>query len=157
MDFKAIPLMTMKMHEINELLDQLDGSGSAQEFAAVKQLRELNNFPRLLLDRYKSSKNWKARSSCVYHAIRYAKNNNDAFQIGLAAINDRSKIVRYRAFMLLAYSLNKKALADLQKVLDTSNDETTKGDALAAIDAIRNQNHHYFVDRDHSGLTTMNF
>jgi hypothetical protein len=58
--------------------------------------------------------------------------------------------VRYRACGLLAYSLRADALPELEPLLG-HRDQRTVEDARAAIDAIRSHNHHFFVDRGHSG------
>jgi len=51
--------------------------------------------------------------------------------------------------MLLAFSQNEAALPTLRESL-SHPDEGTRGDVVAAIDAIESRNHHYFVDREHS-------
>lgn len=138
------------------LLDQLNGSGSDNEFRAIEELRTLGEeLPKFLLVKYRDSKKWQTRSSCVYHAIRYSRDVYDAFELGVEALADRSKVVRYRACMLLAYSLRDEALPHLRKLADNSKDIASAQDALAAIDAISHKNHNYFVDRDHSGKMTL--
>ena len=64
---------------------------------------------------------------------------------------DKAKGVRYRGAMLLAYSLRKDVLPQLRAALETLADGPGAGDLAAAIDAIENENHNYFVDRTHSG------
>jgi hypothetical protein len=71
--------------------------------------------------------------------------------LGYAAIVDKAKGVRYRGAMLLAYSLRKDALSPLRSALDTLAGGPGADDLAAAIDAIENENHNYFVDRTHSG------
>ena len=143
-------------HGIEQLLDRLDGTGSDDEWSAALELRTRlgKDLPDLLLSRYRHAKKWATRSSCVYHAIRYANDSDAAVELALLAINDRAKVVRYRACMLVACSQRKDLLPRLRRLLtDVEND--TKADLLAAIDAIESQNHNYFVDRDHSGMTTL--
>jgi len=139
-----------------ELLNDLDGSGSDKEFYAINELRKLGNeLPKLLLERYRTARKWQVRSSCVYHSIRYARSSNDAVELGVLALSDKSQKVRYRACMLLAYSLDKSVLSTLMKIeCITSHDETLL-DIRAVIDAIENQNSDYFVDRDHTGNVTL--
>lgn len=137
------------------LLDNIDGSGSDQEYTAIAELRKLGDeLPTLLLKKYKSSRKWQVRSSCVYHSIRYSRSVQDAVQLGLEALSDKSKVVRYRACMLLAYSLRKEAIPYLEE-LKKSSDSETLSNANAAIDAIIHQNSNYFIDRDHSGKMTL--
>lgn len=85
----------MDKKKINQLLAQLDGSGSDKEFDAVQELRKLGKrFPKILLEQYRISNKWSTRSSCVYHAFRYARNIEDAVQLGIEGLSDRSKVVR---------------------------------------------------------------
>jgi hypothetical protein len=145
-----------KDKRITELLDQLDGSGSDTEYEAIYELRKLgNSLPSLLLGKFRSSKKWQVRSSCVYHAIRYARSSSDSVQLGLEALSDRSYVVRYRACMLLAYSLNRDALPSLRMAAEKSTHAETICDIRAAIDALENSNSDYFVDRDHTGNMTL--
>jgi hypothetical protein len=137
------------------LLDHLDGSGSDAEWIAVERLRERDDLPHLLLERFRSSRAWKTRSSCVYHAVRYAPRSDDAIALGKEAIADRSKVVRYRGCMLLAYSQKREALLPLKEVLEKTQDAEGRADLLAAIDAIESGNHNFFVDREHSGKVTL--
>lgn len=148
----------MDVKTLEDLLNSLDGSGSDQEFQAVHELRKLGDIlPSLLLKQYRSSKKWQARCSCVYHSIRYSRRVDDSVRLGIEALSDKSKVVRYRACMLLAYSLNKEAIPALRELELRENDKKTREDAHAAIEAIENQNADYFVDRDHSGKVSLNF
>jgi HEAT repeat protein len=142
--------------DFTELLEKLDGSGSDNEFNAVHELRKLGDeFPKLLLEKYRSSKKWRVRSSCVYHAIRYSRTVSDAVKLGVEALSDKSHAVRYRACMLLAYSLDQNALPNLKEARGKTTHQETSQDIRATIDAIENQNSNYFVDRDHSGKMTL--
>lgn len=139
----------MKTSEISECLNYLDGRGSDQEYRAITRLKESGiDLPSLLSKKYSESKKWGERASCVHHSIKYAKDSEDAYRLGIKALGDKSKVVRYRACMLLAVAQNTDALSHLEKLL---GDNSLKEDAVAAIDAIKNKNHNYFVDRDHSG------
>jgi hypothetical protein len=106
-----------------------------------------------LLEKYKRSSKLGQRASCVYHATKYAKVNVAAYQLGLEALRDKSKVVRYRACLLLAVAQRPEAIPSL-KALVISN--LSREDALAAIDAIEHRNQHYFADREHSGKVTLN-
>jgi len=137
------------------LVAQLDGSGSAREWAAIQELKKLDHFPRLLLERLRVASSWKVRASCVYHATPYARGDHDAFQLGVEAIFDKSRVVRYRACTLLAYAQNRDALGALKLALERFPQPKDADDFLAAIDAIESGNHDFFVDRDHSGQVTL--
>lgn len=144
----------MKLPNIEAELNKLDGRGSDDEYGAVKVLSTLGDkFPELLLKKYRISKKWGERASCVYHSIKYAKKNNDSFQLGIEATQDKSKNVRYRACMLLAVVQKEEAITKLELLL---KDIGSADDAAAAIDAIKNKNHHYFADRDRSGMVKLN-
>jgi hypothetical protein len=103
-----------------------------------------------LSEAYPQFKKWQGRVSLVFHSIRFARVSEDAFQLGISALADKSTMVRYRACCLLAYSLRRDALPHLQ-VATRHSDKKTAEDAAAAIDAIKSKNHHFFIDRNHSG------
>ncbi|MBK8255999.1 MAG: hypothetical protein IPK82_25445 [Polyangiaceae bacterium] len=146
----------MDSAERNSLLQQLDGSGSDLEWTAVYKLRELGSeFATLLRERYRSTKTWKARAGCLFHAARYARVSEDAFQLGVEALSDKSKPVRYQAALLLAYSQREDALPALRAAVSKVESDTGAADLRAAIDAIESRNHHYFVDRNHTGKITL--
>jgi hypothetical protein len=146
----------MDKSKLEFLLEKLNGSGSDEEYQAVNELRKLGNeFPVYLLRKYRDSKKWKERSSCVHNSTRYAKESPQALELGLEALSDKSKHVRYLACLLLAWSLKKEVLPHLRARLVEETDDETLKDLKAAIDAIENQNSNYFVDRDHSGMVTL--
>lgn len=145
----------MDVKRISTLMRKIDGSGSSGEWAAVQELRTLGaQFPHLLLERYRAAKAWKVRRSCVYHALRYARESEDAVALGREALHDRSRPVRFRACELLAYSLREDVLVDLKGALAPMGNGPEAEDVRAAIDAIESRNHNHFVDRDHSGKMT---
>jgi len=103
-----------------------------------------------LTDFYSSCKKWQGRASLVFHCIRFARDSDEAFLLGVQALQDKSTVVRYRACSLLAYSLRKDALQHLAPLLRHS-DPKTQADAKAAIEAVSSKSHHLFVDRTRSG------
>lgn len=144
-------------NEISILLNLLDGSGSDAEYKAIVELKKLGNkLPSLLSEKYKQSKKWGQRASCLYHSIRYARDVDDAVKLGVVALRDKSKVVRYRACMLLAYSLKQEVIPALEQAKTLADSEETLNDINAAIDAIKHQNSNYFVDRSHSGKIMFN-
>lgn len=145
----------MDTKHIQELMSCIDGSGSDREWEAVEKLRSMElDFPKILRAAFHASQTWKVRSACVYHAIRYARESEDAVALGLAAITDKAKGVRYRGAMLLAYSQRQDTLPALRAAHQAFATAAGAGDLEAAIDAIESQNHHYFLDRGHTGTTT---
>ena len=150
----AVQRKNMDTIEIEKYLKLLDGRGSDKEIEAARVLSSLGmDFPRLLLNKYLISKKWRERASCLYHASRYAISSSFAFELGIIALGDRSKVVRYEACLLLALAQNPEALKPLENLL---TDDDSSEDARAAIEAIEQKNHHLFVDREHSGMVTLN-
>jgi len=140
-----------------DLLDLVDGSGSDKEYEALEKLKEVpEELPALLLQKYQKAKKAKERSACVHNATRYAKDSQAAFELGILALKDKSKHTRHLACLLLAWSLREDALESLHGAEESFIDDETLEDIRAAIDAIENQNSNYFVDRDHSGMMTLN-
>ncbi len=139
--------------DIEHLVAALDTASTSQEEATWVQLKPLGrDVVPYLASFYPRAKTWQGRLSLVFHSIRYARESEAAFQLGLAALGDRSTMVRYRACGLCAYSLRADALPALNALL-SHKDSRTAQDAAAAIDAIEQKNHHLFVDRTHSGRT----
>jgi len=137
--------------QIKALVRQLDTKDRAVEESAWAQLRPLGAaVVQYLAEFYPNAKKLEGRRAIMFHAIRYARTSEAAFQLGVAGLTDRASIVRYRACGVLAYSLRRDALPHLEALL-THHDPKTAEDARAAIDAINRKNHHYFVDRDHAG------
>jgi hypothetical protein len=140
----------MSPDEIREKISRLQAANVRDEEEAWNELRPLGiRVVPYLLEAYPGFRKWSGRVSLVYHSIRYARKSEEAFQLGLEAINDRATLVRHRACSLLAYSLRREAIAYLTPLMSHSDDKTAE-DAAAAIDAIENQNHHYFIDREHT-------
>lgn len=140
--------------DIKEKLALLEGRGSDAEYDAAKALSVLGlEFPKLLLAKYRNSKKWGERLSCVYHASKYALASEDAYELAIEALADKSKKVRYQACLLLAVAQRSTALEPLATLL---SDRESSEDAKAAIDAIKHRDHNYFADRDHSGMVKLN-
>jgi hypothetical protein len=149
----------MNEDEIERLLNLLDGKGSNQEYDAIEEIRKISGdrFPYYLHMKYRKSKRMAQRASCVFFASGYARSSEDAFQLGLEALHDKSQVVRYRACGLLAFAQNLRAMPFLRLALEKfESHQVTRADVSAAIDAIENKNHHYFHDRKHSGMVTWN-
>jgi hypothetical protein len=137
--------------DIRARVARLDTRNGSDAETAWSELRPLGNaVVPYLVEAYRRAKRGEMRVVLVFHAIRFARTSDDAVALGLAALKDRATLVRHRACGLLAYSLRREVLPALRDLL-THPDARTVDDAKAAIDAIERQNHHYFVDRDHSG------
>ena len=141
----------MTPDEIRRKVASLDATDWRVDEAVWPQLEPLGVLVvPYLQDAYPTFRKWLGRQVLVHHSIKFARESENAFQLGLMALNDRSIAVIYSACMLLAYSLRDDAIEPLKNVLK-HKDQRAAGDAKAAIDAIRHQNHHYFKDRCHSG------
>lgn len=144
----------MPEKEIASLVEKL---GGPEEHSAVKRIRELSGgFSNVALRVYREASRYQVRAACVFYSMsEAAANNEDAFTLGIEAIKDRSKIVRSRACQLLSFALKQEAIPYLRSALADPQLKASTEDFDAAIDAIVHQNHHYFVDREHSGMVKM--
>jgi len=142
--------------EIEALLNDLDGRGSDREWKAVKQLRGLRELPEHLLRHYRRSRRFGARAACVYHCTPFAASNQSALTLGILALEDKSKIVRYRAALLLAIAQKTEAIPALEAMRQRRQSNESADDAAAAITAIRTKNPNRFVDRENSGMLKLN-
>lgn len=145
----------MNQPDIINLVSKLDTpelSLQDQAWAEIKQLNLDIKLVPFLKEAYPTFKTWQGRAWLLHLAIRYARESEEATQLGIEALEDQSKVVRYRACSLLAYSLKTEALPHLEKLLDSSENQTRE-DAAAAINAIKSQNHNLFIDRTNSGKT----
>lgn len=137
--------------EIRRLVDQLDTSRLEDEQNAWMQLRLLGDaVVPYLEEAYPAKSKWQGRLSLVFHAIPYARTSEAAVRLGVAALGDRSYVVRWRACGLLAYSQRRDTLPALTALLRHSDNRTVE-DAKAAVAAIKEGNHHLFVDRQRTG------
>jgi hypothetical protein len=147
---EAIGDSELSESEIRRLVGEIAADDPSAE-AAWESLRVLGAaVPPYLLEAYPKAKRWQGRTALVFHAIRFARVSEAAYALGQQALGDKSYMVRYRACMVLAYSLRTDAVPALAVLLQHA-DARTREDAARALDAIRHQNHHYFVDTPHSG------
>jgi hypothetical protein len=141
---------------LKTLLSAIDGAGSDEEYAAIRQLRieTGEDFPKLMLGHYNCSKIRGVRAACIFFSFPYARLSPYAKKMGIKGISDSSKVVRYRAFQLLAYSQDKNLLNEMERLRPSIAKESLP-DFDAAVDAISNQNQNYFKDREHTGKIFM--
>ncbi len=102
------------------------------------------------LDAYPELRNANGRMALVYTAMKFARHHDRAVELGRRALADRAYVVRYYACMLLAYSGRPDTLPDLEHLV-ANGDARSSADAKAAITAIREGNHHLFLDRSGTG------
>jgi hypothetical protein len=108
------------------------------------------DLPVLLAEAFHQIRRSEGRASILRYLGKFSRTNEAVFQVGLTATQDRSWGVRHYACAMLAYSLRTAALPALSLLLKHS-DRRTVEDAKAAIDAIKNRNHNFFHDRNHTG------
>jgi len=144
--------------DISMLVERLGSTvGTREEEQVWELLRPLGaKVLPFFLDAYPRTRKWQGRVSFIYHALKYARADPLASKLAKVALWDKSRLVRYRACMLIACALDRSALPLLGQ-LSAHPDAATVEDARAAIDAIEHSNHHYFVDRHHSGRVELNF
>lgn len=141
----------MSEDKLRRALSLLSGPSLYVNLDGIRQLEGLGeDVPKTLLKHYRQSRGWRARLSCVYFAVPYARTNDDVAKLGIEALNDKPRKVRYRACSLLAYSLREDVLTYLRSMLN-HDDSITVADVRAAIECIEAKNHHWFMDRGHTG------
>jgi hypothetical protein len=107
---------------IQALVRELDVGRCRDEEQAWEQLRTLGEsiVPHLEAA-FPKPRRWQGRVSLVFHSIPFARSSESAPRLGLAALQDRSFMVRHRACGLLAYSLERKALPALEALQPTGH------------------------------------
>ena len=124
---------------VHEHLAYLDGRSSEDMHEAIATLEALGvDIPGLMIKKYKISRRWADRASCVYHCIKYARTHEDAYQVGITALQDKSRAVRHKACLLLSAAQKKEAIEHLEQLL---SDKTSRNDAVAAIDVLSKLKH----------------
>lgn len=106
----------------------------------------------LLIEAYPRIRRGEGRAAILSWLTRYARSRPPVIALAQAALEDRAYLVRERACSILAYSLSADVLPQLALMQDHP-DARTRADVAAAMDAISCGNHHFFVDRGHTGST----
>lgn len=138
--------------EIVAIYSQTKGSDVGQAEHRLFQKFGLEPLIPLLASAFPLVRRCDGRASILFSLPRFARRRQDVVSLALLALADRSYIVRESACSVLAYSLRPDVIPHLMSMQGHA-DLKTRAAATAAIDAISNQNHHYFVDRKHSGST----
>ena len=140
----------MDGEEIRVLVKSLDNTSFDAQEDPWSKLRPLGEaVVPFLVEQYPTFRRWQGRVALVYHSMSYARTREDAYQLGLLALEDKSSAVRFWAVSLLAYSLRKEALPALKAA--AKKEPKVRDDIRAAIVAIKKQNHHLFKDRGRTG------
>lgn len=126
---------------IRALLARRDTSGSFEQIEIANDLNALagDELPRFIdeLFNYKAARCWDQRVGLILLCGPYAPVSEVAISIGLRAVRDRSKRVRFRALEMLAFSQRKSVARRLGALrLRIPKDSHGQLDAaLAAIEA----------------------
>lgn len=106
----------------------------------------------LLIGTFPQVRSGYGRHSILFGLLRFSRQRQDVVDLAIGALRDRAYLVRTEACAALAYSLRCDAIQHLSS-LQHHKDPKTRADAAAAVDAINHKNHHYYVDRAHTGST----
>ena len=138
--------------EIVSTYDQRRASNIGQAEQLLFQRHGLELLLPLLIEAYTRIRRGEGRAAILSWLIRCARSHPPVVALAQAALEDRAYLVRERACAVLAYSLRADVLPRLA-LMQQHPDARTRADIAAAMDAISCRNHHYFVDREHTGST----
>jgi len=136
--------------QVVALYSHANGSDFGQAESALFQTYGLERLIPLLVESFPQVRYYQGRASILFWLTRYARDRQDVVNLAMSALEDRSYLVREAACSVLAYSLRPDAISYLA-ALEKSKDAKTRADAAAAVDAISHKNHHYYLDRGHTG------
>lgn len=138
--------------EVVAIYDRMKGGELAQAELALFKRYGLENLIPILAVTYPKIRRCEGRSRILFWLPRYARRREEVVLLARSALGDRAYLVRNYACDILAYSLRQDVIPDLEALLVHPHPET-RADAAAAIDAIKSKNHHYSLDREHTGST----
>lgn len=145
--------MTRPVPTDAELLSLLDCSTESETSGNFIRLERKYGVEALVpsLERiFPQIRRYGGRMNILFRLISYSRDRPSVVALARKAFDDKSRIIRHHACAALAYALDKNSVPALEKLLNHS-DAQTRNHAEAAIDAIQSGNHHYFVDRKHTG------
>ncbi|HET7307125.1 MAG TPA: hypothetical protein VFK24_04840 [Gammaproteobacteria bacterium] len=145
----------MQLPSIDELVaiySQSRASDIGQSENRLFQSYGLEPLIPLLVEAYPHIRRSAGRASILFWLVRFARTHPAVVSLATSALSDRAYLVREYACSILAYSLRREVLPQLTS-LQAHPDQRTRAAAAAAVDAISHNNHHYFVDREHTGNT----
>ena len=141
---------TPTLEEVVTALDQRLASVAGGNEILLQRTYGLDALAPLYAEALRHIRQAPGRIHAIYWLTRYAREDPRIVDAGLHCLNDRSRLVRKEACGILAYSLRRDLIPHLQPLLK-HRDPKTRAHAAAAIDAIEHQNHHYFLDTEHTG------
>jgi hypothetical protein len=110
--------------EISKLVAAMDTPSAQEEEQAWIKLKPLGAavLP-YFVHQYPKMRKWQGRVSILFHSIKYARQHDEVVQLAITALSDKANMVRYRACMVLAYSLRKDTISALEAQLNHSDRE----------------------------------
>jgi len=145
----------MPLPSIDELVaiySQSRASDIGQSESRLFQTYGLKPLVSLLVEAFPRIRRSSGRASILFWLVRFARTHPAVVSLATSALSDRAHLVREYACSILAYSLRRDVLPQLA-LLHAHPDQKTRAAVAAAVDAISHGNHHYFVDRGHTGNT----
>ena len=142
--------MPPTVSEVLEKLDQRSESEAGGNDLRLKKKYGLKKLVSVYVEAFPQIKNWAGRMHIMYSLPQFARSDKQVVEVARFGLNDRSRIVRYYACQVLAYSLDRESIPFLEAILDHA-DEKTRGYAADAIKAITKQNHHLWMDPNETG------
>jgi hypothetical protein len=140
------------LSEVTAVYSQPMGSDIGRLEHALFQRYGLEDLIPLLVEAFPKLSRGQGRASILFWLPRFARTHEEVVTLAISALADRSYLVREYACSILAYSLRPDVLPHLAR-LQTHRDAKTRLSAAAAQDAIEHKNHHYYIDRRHTGNT----
>jgi HEAT repeat protein len=143
----------MALPTVEELVAALDQKRQSDLGEAEGRLFKEHGLEALVpgfIAAFPKIKNSAGRNSILFWIARFTRKRPEIVDLALLALRDPAYMVRMQACGILAYSLRKDCIPHLEELLKHKN-QKTRDDAAAAIDAIKHQNHHYWIDSDHTG------
>lgn len=143
--------------DTEELFESLNGKDYLKSRQILKECFPCLSVRTIALTKcYASSRRANIRADCIFFCFYAASQGiEEAINLGLIALEDKSKFVRYQACKLLAYSKSHRAIPFLIAAKNSSKSNKNMADILATISAIEKQNSNLFVDRNGTGKITM--
>ena len=138
--------------ELIEIYSQSRPTDIGQAEHRLFQRYGLEPLVPLLIEIYPRLRRSTGRAAILFWLVSYARTRQDVVILAISALTDRAYLVREYACSILAYSLRSDVLPSLSG-LQNHRDQKTRESVVAAIDAISSKNHHYYVDRRHTGDT----
>lgn len=108
--------VTILADEITTLLEQTDTDDRRRIYMAWCKISRGREIVPLVARAFAATRQVRGRESHVYYVTPYARFDEAAVELGLRALRDPRKEVRYRACGLLAHSRRVETVSELRKI-----------------------------------------